>query len=290
MQSQRLSCNKVSTRVIPPARTAIDPAVSSSTERRSNKRKQESDDLTDNATDSPTSASTSASALALDSSAVAEGLRLTPSQTLCVICVVCPRCERSYYLIPHIQRAEGDAYCKPHAYTLLDGEEVWQSRLLLARRIQTLPNAASGSPPKLSSGSVSVDGSSSSSSKEAYIRLLGCSEHQHQHCYTLCAPCKPFFPHLDLIHGVVLSSPPPPAVVPLPLCRSCKLLLARSCGSGPGVNSWNNRVYRISESQYELTLQATPTGPAWSPTGSHWSGDRLPHGASTTLVGRSHTG
>ena len=138
-------------------------------------------------------------------------------------------------------------------YPLLDGEEVWKPRLLSALRIQTLPDASASS---LSSSR----SSSSGSSKEAYIRLLGCSEHVHQQCYTLCAPCAPLLPHSPP------GAPPFHPLVPLPLCHACKILIVRSLGQGQSVNSTFNRVYRLSPDTYELTFPHS----SWRSTIEWW--------------------
>ena len=72
--------------------------------------------------------------------------------------------------------------------------------------------------------------SNSSSSKQRYIELLGCSEHAHNGCHRLLPPSPPLdarcLAHYDYraLDGTPIVLP---AVCPLPLCASCRTLVAR---------------------------------------------------------------
>ena len=131
-------------------------------------------------------------------------------------------------------------------YALLEGEDMLRPRLLSALRIQSLLQSSITVAPGPTNHSSSD--SNTGGSKEACIRLLGCSEHEHQHCYTLCAPCPLLLP----VQNGGAEIPTPPAVVPLPLCRDCKLKIVRSLGHDQADSSRYNRVYRIASDQYEL--------------------------------------
>ena len=95
--------------------------------------------------------------------------------------------------------------------------------------------------------------SSNSSSKRRYIDLLKCSEHVHNQCYRLLPPSLPLHAHRNDHFGRLI-----PPISPLPLCCSCRTVIAHCIDSarlhfsvGP-YNVWG--VTRINQTIYEATI------------------------------------
>ena len=95
--------------------------------------------------------------------------------------------------------------------------------------------------------------SNSSSSKQRYIELLGCSEHAHNGCHRLLPPSPPLdarcLAHYDYraLDGTPIVLP---AVCPLPLCASCRFVIAGCIAPEADVNS----VVRLSSTLFETDV------------------------------------
>ena len=88
-------------------------------------------------------------------------------------------------------------------------------------------------------------------SKQAYIDLLACSEHEHNRCYRLLPAVYP----LSVDTGTGLQPTDVPNICAIPLCASCRTLIARCIQSAHPASStlWRSvwGVTRISSTIYE---------------------------------------
>ena len=121
---------------------------------------------------------------------------------------------------------------------------------------------------------------SGSSSKQRYIDLLQCSEHEHRQCWRLLPPSPP-----RGVGGVSFLHTVRPRLCPLPLCASCTAVIARCIARRPSVTGVVS-VTRLNLTTYDVIVLASGwlngcreivahTNTATEETGSHKDGHEL---------------